>query len=445
MRYVLFFEALGFSAWQTSGSQIYLIAMMLLAALAIYMLAQMAAFGFRRKGATQELQKTSPAAPVQSKVLNNFFNVLRELNKQDVTALMTLFLSVVFLYEAMFWVALLGTTITAILISRSVHAAAMAKSGANIFEKIDPIFFYLLGVGILCLMVFNMDLSVVSASLAAAGNRVFLVFVIAILWILANSMCLRTLTQGKVPFTDLMFNQLVGDAYSTIIPMAGLGGEPFKVKHLTNWLDWHTASRAEVTDRFIHATTGMLFASTTTFITLAFVPIEDAYKMPMVIAAGFFGLLSVCMIWLALTSAPSKIAGYFLQKLKIVESYRSEPIPPGRFFLAFSFKFLGRVFNLFEIYAIFYILGFEPGIIELIAVAGMIAISASLFFIIPQGLGVNEAGISTALAFLGYTAALGITFGLIRRARMIFWALFGMAMHLAVSVVKKMALSRANA
>jgi 1L-myo-inositol 1-phosphate cytidylyltransferase / CDP-L-myo-inositol myo-inositolphosphotransferase len=445
LRYVLFFEALGFSAWQASGSQVYLIAMTLLGALAIYMLAQMAYFGFRRKGATHELQRRSLQAPPKSKVLNNFFDVLRELNKQDVTAFLTFILSIVFLYQAMFWVALLGTTFTAIMISRSVHAAAVAKSGANLFEKIDPIFFYLMGVGILCLLIFNMDLSVVSESLAAAGNRVFLVFSIAILWILANTMCIRTLVQGKVSFTDLMFNQLVGEAYSTIIPMAGLGGEPFKLKHLTNWLDWHTASRALVIDRFIHATTGVLFASTTTFVTLAFVTIEQAYRVPMIIAAGVFGLFSTGMIWLALSDAPSKIAGYFLQKLKIVEEYRSEPIPPARFFLAFSFKFLGRVFNLFEIYAIFYILGFEPGVIELIAVAGMIAISASVFFIIPQGLGVNEAGISTALAFLGYTASLGITFGLIRRARMIFWALFGMALHLAVSVVKKLAPSRASA
>ncbi|MFQ5447759.1 MAG: lysylphosphatidylglycerol synthase domain-containing protein, partial [Saprospiraceae bacterium] len=304
---------------------------------------------------------------------------------------------------------------------------------------------YLLGVGILCLLIFKMDLSVVAESLAAVGNQVFLVFSIAILWILANTMCIRTLVQGKIPFTDLMFNQLVGDAYSTIIPMAGLGGEPFKIKHLTNWLDWHTASRTEVIDRFIHATTGMLFASTTTFVTLTFVPIEQAYRLPMIIAAGFFGLVSIGMVWLALTSAPSKIAGYFLQKLKIVDDYRSEPIPLSRFFLAFSFKFLGRVFNLLEIYTIFYILGFQPGVIELVAVASMIAISASVFFIIPQGLGVNEAGISTALAFLGYTASLGIAFGLIRRARMIFWALFGMALHLAVSVVKKLALSRASA
>jgi hypothetical protein len=126
-----------------------------------------------------------------------------------------------------------------------------------------------------------------------------------------------------------------------------------------------------------------------------------------------------------------------------VEEYRNDPVPPRMFFQAFFFKFLGRSFNLVEIYLMFMIFGLAPDIFDLTAVAGFISTSATLFFIIPQGLGVNELGISTALDLLGYTAALGITFGLIRRARMIFWALFGVTLHLAVSVVKKFSWSRA--
>jgi uncharacterized membrane protein YbhN (UPF0104 family) len=97
-----------------------------------------------------------------------------------------------------------------------------------------------------------------------------------------------------------------------------------------------------------------------------------------------------------------------------------------------------------ELLVIFSILGYSPSIIDLTAVAGMISTSATLFFIIPQGLGVNEIGISSALALLTYPASLGITFGLIRRARMIFWALFGLALHLGFSVVKRFSLSRAR-
>ena len=443
LRYVIFFEALGISAWRATGSEVYLFAVFMLAALAIYMLAQMSSYAW-----SQRSNQQAELVPVKGKItsplgaVDNFFYFWRELNKQDVTAFLTFMLCIVFLYQAMFWLALLGTTATAIMISKSVHASKVTKTGANFLEKIDPIYFYMLGVFILFAFIFNMELNVVTASLAAVGNKLFLVFSVAVLWIFLNTMCIRTLVKGKVSFPDLLFNQLTGDAYNTIIPLAGLGGEPYKIKHLTQWLDWQTASRAIVVDRLIHAISGSLFAALSVAVMLIFVKIDPTYSIPLTVLAIAFAIAGFGIMWLALSSAPSRIAGYVLKKLKIVEEYRSEPIPKGRFFLAFFYKFSGRAIYLVELFVIFSILGFSPKMIDLTAVAGMISTSATLFFIIPQGLGVNEIGISTALSLLGYSASLGITFGLIRRARMIFWALFGLALHLGVSVVKRLSLSR---
>ncbi|MEY3050984.1 MAG: hypothetical protein RLY31_769 [Bacteroidota bacterium] len=445
LRYTVFFGALGISAWRATGMEIYLFAVLLLAALGLYMLAQVSTFAWKNRHDTEAaltrlvpMQRQEPGS-----VIGQLSHLWREISRQDLVAFLTFLLGIIWLYQAMFWLALLGTTATAIMVSKSVHAAKITKTGANILERIDPIYFYLLGVVILLSLVFNMELTVVAASLAAVGNKLFLVFSIAILWILANTLCIRTLVDGKVSFPDLLFNQLTGDAYNTIIPLAGLGGEPYKIKHLTQWLDWHTASRAVVVDRLIHATTGTLFAAISTFVTLLFLDMAPAYHtILMAFSIGFAGI-SIGIIWLALSEAPSRISGYILRKLKIVEEFRSDPIPAGRFLTAFAFKFTGRVLYLVELYVIFTVLGFTPGLIDLTTVAGFIALSASLFFIIPQGLGVNELGISGALSLLGYSASLGITFGLIRRARMIFWALFGVALHLTVSVVKKVAVLRA--
>lgn len=443
LRFVIFFEALGISAWKATGSQQYLFAVSVLALVALYMVGQLVMFAWKQRGDSRELLP-SFTPKIKERTFDPALQFLRELLQPEAMAFLTFLLCLVFLYKAMFWLALIGTTATAIMVSRSVNAALIRKEGGISFQKIDPIIFYLLGVVILCSMVFNMEIGVVTQSLREVGNKVFLVFSVALLWIFANTLCIRTLTQGKVPFPDLLFNQLTGDAYNTIIPLAGLGGEPYKIKHLTNWLDWHTASRAVVVDRLIHATSGMLFSAFAVGVTLLTIEVETKYFVPLAIVAGFFTVAAVGMIWLALSNLPSRFAGALLQKMKVVKEYRNEPIPAGRFFLAFGFKFTGRLFNLVELFAIFSILGFTPGLGELVAVAGMLATSATLFFIIPQGLGVNEAGISSALSFLGYTTALGLTFGLIRRARMIFWALFGVALHLAVSVVRKLALSRAR-
>lgn len=441
MRYVIFFGALGISAWQSTDSRIYLFAVIILAAMAIYMFSQMIGFAWKRRH--EEPRRIVPETTILEKpstLFGSVYTVWRELNKQDMLAFVTFLFCLIFLYQAMFWLALLGTTATAIMVSRSIMNANMEQEGAtaNLLGKIDPFFFYLLGVVILCALIFHMDLNVITASLSQIGQKVFLVFSVAILWILAYTMCIYTLVERKVAFSDLLYNQLTGDAYNQIIPLGGLGGEPYKIKHLTQWLDWHTASRAIVIDRLIHSNTGILFSAVGVGLTLLFLDnIPEGYFTPLLILSCVLATVSIGMAWLSLSKLPAKMAGYFLKKLKIVDNFQIDTVPPGRFFTAFFFKFLGRTFSLIELFVIFSILGLSPSIIDLAFVAGMVSMSATLFFVIPQGIGVNETGISLALDFLGYTAALGITIGLVRRARMIFWALFGVALHLAGSAFSK--------
>ncbi len=442
-RYIAFFLGLGIGLWMQSGSVVYLFALVLMGALGVYMVVQMLAFGMEQPRPTRQLTSLRKL-PLRKQMPLWFIAAIQQLNKRDVAAFAAFILCVAFLHEAMFWVALIAIAFNAFWVSRSIRAVTIAEKGTHIFARIDPIVFYLLGVVILTLLIIKMDVGVVAKSLSALGSQVFLIFSIAILWILANTMCIRTLVRGQVPFHDLLYNQIVGDAYASIIPAAGMGGDPFRIKHLTNWLSWQDASRAVVTDRFIHAITGMLFTSVMVGITLLIVEVETIYRVPLTIIASFFGVASIGVIILALSDVPSRIASFFLSRLQIVEDFRNEPVPPARFFKALFFKFTGRVLNLVEIYAIFCLLGFQPHLIELVAVAGLISVSATLFVVIPQGIGVNEAGISTALSMLGYTASLGLTFGLVRRARMIFWALFGVGLHVAVSVYRKLALSNAE-
>jgi len=308
--------------------------------------------------------------------------------------------------------------------------------------KLRKLLPYALGLGIIAALLFYVPIDLVGESLALIGNKVFLVFSVAILWIVTNSLCTRTLVQGKVPFVDLLYNHIAGEAYNTILPLASMGGEPYRIQHLSNWLDIHTASRAVVVDRLIRAVTGILFAATCLSLTLVLVKLSSAAYITIAAMAAFHFLSGIGIIWLSLSSAPSKMVNFTLKKLKMVEEFRSEPIPAGRFFEAMGYKFLSRIFSLVEMYVIFSLLGFDPSMGDVITIAGFIAVSASVFFM-PAGLGVNELGIATALTILGYPAALIISFSIVRRASVIFWALLGVALHATVTVAKKVALIRA--
>jgi 1L-myo-inositol 1-phosphate cytidylyltransferase len=302
---------------------------------------------------------------------------------------------------------------------------------------------YILGLGIIAALLFYVPIDLVGKSLALIGGKVFLVFSVAILWIVTNTLATSTLVRGKVPFLDLLYNNITGEAYNTILPLASVGGEPYRIQHMTNWLDLHTASRAVVVERLIRAITGMLFAAVCLTFTLVFVDMSSAVFTTVAILAAAHYIVSLGIMWLSLSHAPSKLVGFVLKKFKMLEEYRSEPIPTGRFFAATGWKFVSRVFSLVEMYAIFAILGYDPSMADIITIAGAIAVSASVFFM-PAGLGVNELGIASALTILGYPAALIISFSIVRRASVIFWALLGVALHATVMVAKRMGLEFGN-
>lgn len=444
-RYILFFGALGLSAYRATGANIYIFANVIFGALAFYMITQMLTFAWQQKGAISNLASTNPDKkedPENSILVDKVFSFWREFTKQDVTALLAFLLSIIFLYQVVFWMALIGTLVMAISISKKINSAQVNENQPNLFSKIDPVIFYLLGIVILCALIYNMDIETVTTSLRDVGKAVLWVFATAILWIICDTLCIANLLQYRVKFIDLIYNQLTGDAYNKIIPLAGLGGEPYKVKHLTNWLDWQTASRSVVQDRLIHSMSGILFTCLATFITIGFGTLGSEYSWLMGITAGILTIIGGGMIWITLSTAPARIAGYLLKKLNLEHEFVPEQLPVGRFVVSLFFKMLGRALNLVEIYAIFVILGIQPEFLDLVAVAAFISFSATIFFVVPQGLGVNELGISAALVLLGHPAAFGLTFGLIRRARMIFWALFGVALHVTVIVAKKVKVSR---
>jgi len=121
----------------------------------------------------------------------------------------------------------------------------------------------------------------------------------------------------------------------------------------------------------------------------------------------------------------------------MLADYRSNPIKKTVFLKALGFKMIGRLLSMVELLIIFLLLGFSPSFLDILTVMTVLTIGSSILFIFPQGIGVHEAGITGAFSILGYSAAMGLSFGLIRRARGLFWMIFGIALHLVVVLFNK--------
>jgi len=301
----------------------------------------------------------------------------------------------------------------------------------------SSIFFTVLGLGILAALLYLLDLGIILQSFQTIGMKIFLVFAIAISWMICNTLCLSTFLNHQIPFPHLLYNQITGDAYNIITPFAGLGGEPYKINHLSQWVSLSEASEAIIRDRLTHSLSGLLYTAMTLITVLFFVPLETAMWASFTSVAAIISVLSIVLMALILSKKPNQLLHRLLKKLKILESFRSTALLKSTFFKALGFKLIGRVLNLVEIYVVFVLLGIAPSVVDVVTVSAMVALSGTLLFIIPQGIGVNEAGISGAFNLLGYAAVLGLSLGLIRRARVIFWALFGVALHLCAIGIQK--------
>jgi len=174
---------------------------------------------------------------------------------------------------------------------------------------------------------------------------------------------------------------------------------------------------------------GLLFTVIMLAASLAIAPVEVTWRVT------FWGVMAVSLAHslllagLALSALPARLTAGLLKRLKIPAD-ATAMLPRGEFFRALLAKEASFAFQLIEVYAIFITLGISPTAPDIVLTAALLAASASVFFMMPQGLGVNEAGVSLAFSMLGIAAPQAIAFGLIRRARIIVWTLLGVVLHL---------------
>ncbi len=431
LRFTLFFSALGIHFFNNLGQQLYLFAVIIYVSLGLFVTGkignQVAA-----KGQTEanpqidEERATSHTATRKGSTWSAWLKMFFGLEQQDTAAFLAMICCLAGLTLPLFWLALAaGLFVTLGLVS----AGRKNKSG---FSMPDPFYFYMAGIVLICVLIYQMDLQTIAQSLKEVGWGALWAFATAALWVLVNTWALSVLMHHKVPFKTVLYVELTGNAYNNILPLAGLGGEPYKVKVLSEHVGIDRAGRAVIQNRLIHSMTGLLFTAMMVFTSLALVDLSDELFTFLLIGGCVAAVFSLSIGFVVMSSAPGKFSGYLLKRLKFLKEYKDEPLPTMTFLSAVFWQVVGRSCNLVEIYAIYVLLGFSPGFPDLVLVSTFLSITGAVFFLIPQGLGVNEASISTAFSILGYATTLGLSFGLIRRARVIVWALLGVFLHLYV-------------
>jgi hypothetical protein len=432
--YGLFFLAIGIKAFLLTEHRIYIFAVPFSFFLWGYVALLMARHATNNSGELSELLEPSGLRNFRNttnrwwdRYLLGIFQIIHSW----ITPLLILVLGIanmpgiLFLTSSILVVAIIAFKLRLLSLQGSESAQAASRSGTGFL-------LYMFGVSILLLLITGLPFADVIEAIQVVGPDIMLLLIVPAVWVIPYAMTLKILLNNRVSFQDALYTQVSGDAFNSITPLLGLGGEPYKAKHLSNFVSLEDASRAIVQSRLIHALSGVLFAAIVISITVLVVDLSriSGFATGLSIVAAIMFTVSLLLIWVTMSRVPTRITGLVLSRFKIIEDFQHARLPWSTLWLALIYKLSGRSGKFLELYVIFRVLDIVPTFADMMLVEAMIMASISIFFFVPQGIGVNEAGIVTAFTIAGYAAATGIAFGLIRRARMVVYALFGLAVYI---------------
>ena len=241
----------------------------------------------------------------------------------------------------------------------------------------------------------------------------------------------------------LFMTKLAGDAVSQLTPLANIGGEPLKAYLLRNESPTSRGLASVVINKTAQVITGLFF--TAIGFSLIFLYWDLPQAVPLHIQFGLGVLLLVGALLIGVLYRKQK--HMFSSLLNVLQKFgvhtdalerkmtKAVRIDDGisqfyskhklRFFLVMFFHSLGWLLGACETYVVLRVLGADIDFSVAFLITSLTLIINSLFFFMPSNIGVLEGGQVFLLAALGLNPALGLSLGIIKRMRKIFWISVG--------------------
>jgi hypothetical protein len=289
--------------------------------------------------------------------------------------------------------------------------------------------FLVIGVALCAYMVSRFPLSQIGDACIQLGPWVFLTPVIAMGWFAANTTALFSLLERRVPWPALFWNRLVGEGYNALIPAAGIGGEPFKLRQLSQYVETHRAVVALINDRLIDNALAFAYSGGTVAIGALTIHMNAGVKTSM-LAYGAAGIgIAAVFVTVMVTTASSRLGGK-IAKLLGAEQLGHERVRLSVLALAAFWTGMGKLIGLLEIALLFHLLGLSFTLGDVFFTAGALSAAGFIGGAIPQGLGVAEAATVGIFGLLHFPGPAAVAFALARRGRTLLVSVAGVTLHL---------------
>lgn len=321
-------------------------------------------------------------------------------------------------------------------------------------SKTRNIFFFV-GLAFVILMILTFKVSFVELWTQIKNAGYWLVAIIG-MWIplyAMNTLTWRTILKGSgdcnIPFLKLMKVTISGFALNYATPVGLMGGEPYKIMEIKEYVGVQRASSSTVLFAMMHIFSHFWYWITAIILYIIFIPVNffvgallTLVTIFCITAIYFFvkgyrkGMVVKLIRWVAKIPGCKKWANNFAKKhqedLKNIDGQIAALMAQNKkyFFTAFFLEYFGRILQSFEIF--FMLMLFtdaQPGImmfVNSLVILAFTSLFANMLFFIPMQIGGREGGFMMVVADLGMTVQVSMSISIISRVREIFWTALGL-------------------
>ncbi|HEX7836623.1 MAG TPA: lysylphosphatidylglycerol synthase domain-containing protein [Kofleriaceae bacterium] len=312
------------------------------------------------------------------------------------------------------------------------------KQGLRIPKWVDKVF-VVAGLALLVYVLSRYPIGDIRTAVSTMWPGVLVTPLIALAWFCCGSTPLYLLLDRRVAWRRVLWIRLVGDSYNALLPLAGFGGEPFKIRQLTMSVDPGFVMTTLIRDRIVDNAIGFLVSAASVAIGLTAYTLDGRLTAGLIGYAIVCGVLGILALALGVTRLPGRVGGWMAKVVSAGPPEQIERLSASRLLFASLWCLGARALGLLEGAVLLRLLDLPHDFATILFVDGVLNAAGYIGFMIPAGLGVFEGATVYVLAVIGATGPLAIAFALARRGRMLVVSLFGISLHLGAMVRRTVA------
>jgi hypothetical protein len=287
-----------------------------------------------------------------------------------------------------------------------------------------------IGLALFAYVLTRTPVSQIADAVAQMGVLVIISPMIASLWFATRAKALQIVVGGTVPWRVLYALRWIGDGYNGVLPLAGVGGEPFKLRILDRYMPVEAALAGLVRDRLIDNGLGFIVSGGFAATGLALLAVPAPGHSGFYVYAAIAVPLGILLIALMVSRLPGQLGAF---AGRVLAGHRDEPAPLARAVVVRSLGWFAitRGLQACETALLLHLIDAPSDLASVLFVDGALNAAGFIGFLMPQGLGVVEGAAVFMLTGLGVAPAAATAFALVRRARVVACGVIAIGVHAA--------------